>query len=208
MNNIDRPRPGTAAWSGAHRRALTGVLAALALGGGLTVGVAQASTSTGADAAGQAATSTQTAVTTYYQLVPQHSLRCADLKYTFDVPGSHNGTNVRQWQCKSAYPRQQWSLESHLGYLKIRNRYSGMCLDVEDGLSFNGTNVHQWTCAAGAANQRWTRTYVGNGYYEIHPKSSPRKCLDVEDVSQANGADIYIWTCVGGRNQHWRFARQ
>lgn len=185
---------------------LFSVLLAIGVVGALTAGAAQANS--GSAVASPAQSTAAAALPVYYQIRAQHSGKCLDLKDTRETPRTNNGTNVRQWACKSGYSLQQWRFAKLAnGYYQVVNRYSGKCLDVESGLPYNGTNVHQWTCSASAANQQWWLRNLGTGYYELRPRINTSKCLDVEDVSTANGADVYIWSCVGGHNQHWQLAR-
>jgi hypothetical protein len=83
-------------------------------------------------------------------------------------------------------------------YPLVRNRESGLCLDIDGGQMSNGRNVLQWTCT-GSANQRWI---VDEAAGEIRSLKDPSFCLDnMGDVH--DGGRIGIWECNDGINQQF-----
>lgn len=83
----------------------------------------------------------------------------------------------------------------------IRNRKSGLYLDVQDRSTENGGNISQWNFH-GDINQQYELAHVGNGAYAIHPVVSG-KALDVSGVSTGNGANIHQWDYLSGKNQQF-----
>ncbi len=76
-------------------------------------------------------------------------------------------------------------------YYHIINRGSDKCIRVENGSSADSANIVQETCNSGYWSQQFLLKDLGNGYYQIKPKSS-NKCL--RDV----GGNIVQYTCNDG----------
>lgn len=98
-----------------------------------------------------------TASGVFYQLVAQHSGRCAD------VSGINvaTGTNLLQWDCQTSpdaanLRNQLFALRPATGgaYTLVA-KHSGLCVDVPNGVATLGTQLRQWTCN-GAAAQAFT----------------------------------------------------
>ncbi|MEV8598964.1 RICIN domain-containing protein [Streptomyces griseoviridis] len=83
--------------------------------------------------------------TGYYQLVGRGSSLCLQ----------ENAANVSQEDCGSA-TTQQWSLTTSGGYVLVKARASGECLDVSGASTANSAAIITYTCN-GATNQQWTR---------------------------------------------------
>ena len=82
----------------------------------------------------------------YYNLVARHSALCVQ----------ENATTVTQESCGSG-TNQQWSaVAASGGYVIVRSRATGECLDVNGGGTGNGAAVITYACS-GATNQQWTR---------------------------------------------------
>ena len=102
-------------------------------------------------------------------------------------------------------PNQQWEITSLPSSpapgmapdRQIKNRLSGLCLDVANNSTADGATVHLWDCIDTVASQKWT---ASNGQL-VNPASG--KCLDVKDNNPADGAKLQIWTCTGAANQKW-----
>ncbi|VUD40229.1 Endoglucanase C307 [Thalassocella blandensis] len=85
------------------------------------------------------------------------------------------------------------------GRYYIKNRKSGLFMDVQDFSTANGANILQWHFH-GDSNQQYDLVHQGNGAYAIQPVVSG-KALDVDAVSSTNGANVHQWDFVGGNNQ-------
>ncbi|MDH6213561.1 RICIN domain-containing protein [Streptomyces pseudovenezuelae] len=83
--------------------------------------------------------------TGYYQLMGRGSSLCLQ----------ENATNVTQENCTGA-TAQQWSLTTSGGYVLVKARASGECLDVNGASTANSAAIITYTCSGGT-NQQWTR---------------------------------------------------
>lgn len=84
--------------------------------------------------------------------------------------------------------------------VRIVNRGSGQCLDIDHAITADGIDVIPWSCHGGA-NQRWSYDETSG---LIRSMQDPHYCLD-HSGSYADGADIRIRTCSGSGNQRFRF---
>ncbi|MBN1311476.1 MAG: RICIN domain-containing protein [Anaerolineae bacterium] len=87
------------------------------------------------------------------------------------------------------------------GYVRLQNRNSGKCVDVEGVSTANGANIFQWTCGS-TGNQQWLMEDMGGGYVRLKAQHSG-KCADVWNWSTADGGEIRQYTCTSGTNQQW-----
>lgn len=86
----------------------------------------------------------------------------------------------------------------------LRNRFSGMCLDVPGGTTENKKAVQQYYCNGGA-NQKWEYLpgqYPGYGKFR---NLASQMCLDVRDTSMSVGAVIQQYHCIDVPNQQWTY---
>ncbi|MFD9433075.1 RICIN domain-containing protein [Streptomyces sp. NPDC060002] len=81
----------------------------------------------------------------YYQLVVRSSSLCVQ----------ENESTVSQENCTTA-TSQQWSLTTSGGYVNVKSRASGECLDVNGASTANSAALITYTCNGGT-NQQWTR---------------------------------------------------
>jgi hypothetical protein len=88
------------------------------------------------------------------------------------------------------------------GYVRMRAKHSGKCLDVEYASSAPGAGLQQWDCAGGP-NQQFAIEPVGD-CYRIRVRHSGQ-CLDVAAASANNGARLTQWHWWGGNNQLFQF---
>jgi hypothetical protein len=139
----------------------------------------------------------------WYKILAGHTGKAL----TVENRATNAGANVVQWDYEGSH--QEWSLEdagdSGAGYLKIINRNSGMCLEVQDWNTSDGGNVRQGQFADYQNNQMWTLEKEGN-YYQIINRNSG-KLVDVEANSNSNGANVHQWSYFGADayNQKWSF---
>ena len=85
------------------------------------------------------------------------------------------------------------------GRFFLKNRSSGLYLDVNNGNPANGTNVQQWYYN-GTQSQQFEFAHQGDGVYAIRNVRTG-KALDINGVSNGNGANLHIWDYVGGAHQ-------
>lgn len=82
----------------------------------------------------------------YHQLVARHSSLCL----------RENAADVTQENCDADATAQQWSVTSTGGYVTVRSRATGECLDVNGGSTANSAALITYACNGGT-NQQWTR---------------------------------------------------
>lgn len=85
------------------------------------------------------------------------------------------------------------------GRYYIKNRKSGLYMDVQDFSSANGANILQWHFH-GDVNQQFDLVHEGNGAYAIYPVVSG-KAFDIAGPSVDNGANLHQWDYFGSNNQ-------
>ncbi|GIP17689.1 hypothetical protein J40TS1_33310 [Paenibacillus montaniterrae] len=125
--------------------------------------------------------------------------------------GSHlaqaSSTDLRNWSYLGTQGYTNSSLyaaSTFEGYYYIKNRNSGLYLDVENGSSSDGTNIRQWTYNGSDAQKFRIRHYGNGDYYILTANSSYNSALDVNSGSSANGANIEQWAYWGGTMQLFR----
>ena len=109
----------------------------------------------------------------YYRLRAAHSGKLLE----FDNISYSDGANVDQWEQNTVIWQVAWQ---HCyfeyagdGWFRIRNRWSGQCLDIASSSTANGGNVVQWT-ANGGNSQLWRFIPVGpNVQVEFVAPSAP-----------------------------------
>jgi len=84
--------------------------------------------------------------------------------------------------------------------LRIINRTSALCIDVNGGTMADGTSVIQWACNGGA-NQTWSYDDTTG---MIRSMNDPHYCLD-NSGTYGDGAQLIIWTCTGNNNQRFKY---
>jgi hypothetical protein len=84
--------------------------------------------------------------------------------------------------------------------MRIINKPTALCMDVNQANMANGTSVIQWGCN-GAANQMWS--YDSNTGM-IRSMDDPHYCLD-NGGTYGDGAQLMIWTCSGNNNQRFTY---
>ncbi|MDH7445801.1 RICIN domain-containing protein [Aquimarina sp. 2201CG14-23] len=84
----------------------------------------------------------------------------------------------------------------------LRNKKSGLHMDVQNKSNSNGANIQQWGNASGTHRQ-WTVISVGNGYYRLKGVDSG-KSITVKNGSNSNGANIESRAYNGSSHQEWQ----
>lgn len=92
------------------------------------------------------------------------------------------------------------------GRYYLRNRKSGMYMDLANGSSDDGANILQWHFHGGA-NQQFDFQHLGDGVYVIRSAVS-QKALDVAGINVANGANVFQWQYFGSDNQKFILHRE
>lgn len=98
---------------------------------------------------------------------------------------------------------QEWSfLRMGEGVYRIKNRGTGMMMDLVMNGTADGTWLHQWQDVNGSS-QLWIVEAGNDGTVKIKTQLAPTKCVDVVGMSNEDGARIQIWQDVNGENQKW-----
>lgn len=84
--------------------------------------------------------------------------------------------------------------------VRIVNRTSALCMDVNGATMADGTAVIQWYCN-GSANQTWSYDDTSG---MIRSMQDPHYCLD-NNGTYGDGAQLIIWSCTGNNNQRFRY---
>ncbi len=84
--------------------------------------------------------------------------------------------------------------------LRLVNKSSALCMDVNGGTMADGTAVIQWSCNGGA-NQTWS---YDDSTGLIRSMNDPHYCLD-NGGTYGDGAQLVIWTCNGNNNQRFKY---
>lgn len=89
---------------------------------------------------------------------------------------------------------------------QIRNRLSGLCLDVENNSTAAGAFIVQNPCDVNDPAQRWIVTKVAqvfspNGGYRRYMNKNSGLVMDIAGASTANNARLIQWPSHGGDNQ-------
>ncbi len=87
------------------------------------------------------------------------------------------------------------------GTYYLKNRHSGLYMDVAYSGLDDGDNIWQWTFN-GSTAQQFEFTHLGNGAYVIRNVNS-NKAIDIAEVNHGNGANVHQWTYGGGLNQQF-----
>jgi endo-1,4-beta-xylanase len=148
--------------------------------------------------------------------VAAHSGKC------LEVPNgsTQSWLQLQQRTCGSGAQNQQFEFERvasgtlGTGVYLVRNRASGLCLQVRDGSTADGTPIVQVPCIATANSQRFELqrvTGLGSDRDFQLVATHSRRCVDVVAMSTANGAKIQQWSCddttpVSDRNQIFRLS--
>ena len=138
----------------------------------------------------------------YFNIVNLGSGKCAEVD-RYGAP-SWLGALVVQRTC-DGNAVQHWAPVGQSVYLFI-NEFSGMCMDVRDGVNADSTPVQQWACTA-TPSMKWTiNPNSFSGVHQIRSQIGGR-CLDVRAGATVDGAQIQIYRCTGFGNaaQVWSF---
>lgn len=119
---------------------------------------------------------------------------------TFTLIGSNNQTI---WGSKVGS-----AVTNVEGTFYIKNVFSGLYLDVENGSNSDNANIRQWTFN-GCDAQKFKIVSDGNGYYHILTGASGyTKCVDVAGGKSADGTNILQYTYKSRTNQQFQLEQQ
>jgi len=91
----------------------------------------------------------------------------------------------------------------------LRNRYSGLCLDLYYGSNTNGAPAIQYPCNPNDQAQKFYITWdFSSGEYSIGVApnvflATSSKCLDDHYAGRNNGNPVDFWDCNGTAAQLW-----
>ena len=89
---------------------------------------------------------------------------------------------------------------------QIRNRLSGLCLDVQNNSTAAGALIVQNPCNVNDPAQRWIITKVAqvfsqSGGYRRYVNKNSGLVMDIAGATTANNARLIQWPSHGGNNQ-------
>jgi hypothetical protein len=115
-----------------------------------------------------------------------------------------NGVPVVQFNCDDSVA-QQWELwHRGDGWLSLKNRDTGKCLDVAWADPNNWAAYHQWDCLD-VDNQRFRLDMSPDApTYSISQGNF--WCVDVDGAGTASPTNASVFSCHGLGNQKWAFA--
>ncbi len=134
---------------------------------------------------------------------------------SYYIYGSHmaqaKSSDLRNWSTVGTQGYGNTSIyvsENVEGVYYIKNKYSGLYLDVADGSGDNGANIQQWSYN-GSGAQKFKFVSTGDGYYYILTGASGyTKCVDIDSGSSSDGANVMQWEYWGGEMQKYRVVQQ
>ncbi|HEY0448523.1 RICIN domain-containing protein [Actinophytocola sp.] len=163
----------------------------------LCTGAVLAGSPAGASAGGSEVTALRAAQVAAgpYFLQFNHSGRC------LDNPGPTTANvQLDQWNCL-AQTNEYWYLDyvftdaGGFDFFRVRNAYSGKCVNVAGGSSANSAAIIQYPC--GSYNNEyfvfWSDGSVPSGYFWVQAYHSG-KVLNIQGGSTANGAKAIQYT--------------
>jgi len=168
----------------------------------------------GVSSAYAAASSSSTADTTRVS-VHDPSVYYDSTSGSYYIYGSHlaqaKSSDLRNWSFVGTQGYENRSVyvsENVEGIYYIRNKFSGLYLDVANGSAEDGANIQQWEYN-GCDAQKFKFVSTGDGYYYILTGASGySKCVDVDSGSSADGTNIMQWSYWGGSMQKYRVVQQ
>ncbi|GAB3845429.1 hypothetical protein GCM10027610_061650 [Dactylosporangium cerinum] len=95
-----------------------------------------------------------------------------------------------------------WTNPTRSGYVRLRNRRSGLIIGVQDMSTSDGAPALQWD-DSGTADHGWTFVPDADGAFRIRNQNSG-KVLGIQDASTVRGAAALQWNDSGTRDHLWR----
>ena len=117
---------------------------------------------------------------------------------------TEDGAAIQLWDY-SGQPWQQWQFEAvGTDTYRIRNRFTGKCIDLTLHGTAAGTWLHQWSPVSDHS-QQWKLEPTERGTRIRSVRAD--KCIDLAEMATTNGARAQIWTDVENGNQDWVIKR-
>jgi pectin lyase len=124
------------------------------------------------------------------------------------------GGNVVEWT-RTGETNQSWYIEPVYedgcaildeGNYMIQNVYSGLYLDVTDGVAADGVNVQTWGAAGAGSYNTWRLSYAGDGWYYIYSAvgDGSTYLLDTTGKKATDGTNMEIYHYTGASSQLFR----
>ncbi|MET9880951.1 RICIN domain-containing protein [Actinacidiphila glaucinigra] len=131
-------------------------------------------------------------------------------------PSLSDGAPVNIWENRNDTP-QLWCFKNEgkvgsYSYYRIRNLYTGKCIDIQGPWTGDGVRVHQWNCSGYVylSSQQWVMIPHGTKWIEGSYKTVYEwqnrfngGSLDVANYGTANGSYTHVWHYNGTANQLW-----
>jgi hypothetical protein len=106
----------------------------------------------------------------YYTMTAVHDGTTADDTYVYPSYAFNNGNAIQQYGT-GLNTVEHWYLQyAGNGYFYIRNRWSGMCLDVSGPSVSSGAGIVQWS-SLNRSSQQWRLIPVGNPVVFVAPQA-------------------------------------
>jgi len=169
----------------------------------------QATTRSVAAKAGGSSDAATNAVHIYEFIEARHSGKDLAVENDSTAAGAHivqftrNTGHNQQWEIKNlpSAPSVEFGPDR-----QIKNRKSGMCLDIQNNSTAAGALVVQNPCNTSDPAQRWYATKVAeiftpNGGFRRLVNRNSGLVMDVSGASTANGAHVGQWPKHTGSNQ-------
>jgi uncharacterized repeat protein (TIGR02543 family) len=121
-----------------------------------------------------------------------------NIQLTTNTAHSQNTTYTARWTADSTFIAN--------GTYIVRNRFTGLNLDVRNAGTANGTQVQQWNNNNNPA-QHWVVTRQSNGTYTLNPAHATNLFLDIDNAGTANGTRVQVRTATGHAAQRFNFQR-
>jgi hypothetical protein len=181
LSRLGRTASGGGSAAFTRRRVLVSVVATLTalLGGGVVTAQPAA------------------AAVTYYYIANNNTGLWLD-----NWDASWSGAPIGEEWFAGRGPSSRWGLEYQgMGYYKVINSVSNMCMTANGFNPPNGSVVVQSTCRS-VAGQSWLLSNIrGNGVFEFRLGNSG-PCLDIEPPF-LRGSDAVVNACNGWGSQGW-----
>ena len=109
---------------------------------------------------------------------------------------------------KPLTPAEPSQLEDGSIYM-IKNKNSGLYMEVENQNGTNSANVQQASANGASNGNSWKAVSAGNGYYYLYTQLGDGKTyvLDVSGKKTDDGTNVEIYTYKGGENQQFKFVK-
>ena len=115
-----------------------------------------------------------------------------------EVDNASTSTNAAvtvDW-CTQGGHHQLWTREDiSNGWMMLRVKHTGQCLDVKYMSAADGTQIVQNTCNVNRLSQHWRFDWASEQYTVLNKYTG--KCLD------KSGWNVVLWGCHGWEWQQW-----